>query len=46
MQESNDIGTTFLRAQMLAEPGRTRSLDVLEQYADLAVDLANQVPGQ
>ena len=46
VQESNDIGTTFLRAQMLAEPGRTRSLDVLEQYADLAVDLANQVPGQ
>jgi hypothetical protein len=44
VQESNDIGTTFLRAQMLAEPGRTGSLDLLERYADLAVDLANQVP--
>jgi hypothetical protein len=44
VQESNDIGTTFLRAQMLPEPSRTRSLDLLERYADLAVDLANQVP--
>jgi hypothetical protein len=44
VQESNDIGTTFLRAQMLAEPSRTSSLDLLRRYADLAVDLANQVP--
>jgi hypothetical protein len=44
VQEANDIGTTFLRAQMLAEPTRTNSLDLLTHYADLAVDLANQVP--
>jgi hypothetical protein len=44
VQESNDIGTTFLRAQMLAEPDRTESLDLLKRYADVAVDLANQVP--
>jgi hypothetical protein len=44
VQEANDIGTTFLRAQMLAEPSRTTSLDLLRQYADIAVDLANQVP--
>ena len=44
VQESNDIGTTFLRAQLLAEPSRTSSLDLLRQYADLAVDLADQVP--
>ena len=44
MQESNDIGTTYLRAQLLAEPSRTSSLDLLTRYADLAVDLANQVP--
>jgi hypothetical protein len=44
VQESNDIGTTFLRAQMLAEPSRKDSLDLLRGYADLAVDLANQVP--
>jgi len=45
VQESNDIGTTFLRAQMLSEPSRTDSLELLRGYADLAVDLANQVPG-
>ena len=44
VQEANDIGTTFLRAQLLAEPSRTSSLDLLAQYADLAVDLADQVP--
>ena len=44
VQEANVIGTTFLRAQMLAEPGRTSSLDLLRQYIDIAVDLANQVP--
>ena len=44
VQEANDIGTTFLRAQMLAEPTRTDSLELLTQYADLAVDLANRVP--
>ena len=44
VQESNDIGTTFLRAQMLAEPTRTDSLDLLKRYGDVAVDLADQVP--
>ena len=44
VQEANDIGTTFLRAQMLAEPSRTTSLELLRQYADVAVDLADQVP--
>ena len=44
VQEANDIGTTFLRAQMLAEPTRTNSLTLLTHYADLAVDLADQVP--
>jgi hypothetical protein len=44
VQEANDIGTTFLRAQMLDGAGRTTSLDLLRQYGDLAVRLANQVP--
>ena len=44
VQESNDIGTTFLRAQMLAEPTRTTSLELLKTYADAAIDLADQVP--
>jgi hypothetical protein len=44
VQEANDIGTTFLRAQMLAEPSRRTSIELLRQYADVAVDLADQVP--
>jgi hypothetical protein len=44
LQEANAIGTTFLRAQMLAEPVRAESLQLLEQYADAAIDLADQVP--
>jgi hypothetical protein len=44
VQEANAIGTTYLRAQMLAEPVRTRSLDLLRRYGDLAVDLADHVP--
>jgi hypothetical protein len=44
VQEANDIGTTFLRAQMLAEPSRTTSLQLLRQYAAVAVDLADRVP--
>ena len=44
VHEANDIGTTFLRAQLLAEPSRTMSLNLLRQYADRAVDMADQVP--
>lgn len=44
VQEANDIGTTYLRAQLLAEPSRSASLELLKQYADAAVDLADQVP--
>jgi hypothetical protein len=44
VQEANDIGTTYLRAQMLAEPTRTSSLGLLSQYADVAVDMADRVP--
>jgi len=42
--ESNAIGTTYLRAQLLAEPERTTSLSLLEMYGDETVDLAQQVP--
>ncbi len=44
VQEANDIGTTYLRAQLLAEPSRSASLELLREYADAAVDLADQVP--
>ena len=42
--EANAIGTTYLRAQMLAEPERSRSLQLLRQYADRAIAVTNQVP--
>lgn len=43
--EANAIGTTYLRAQLLAEPARTRSLALLREYTDLAIRLAYDVPG-
>jgi hypothetical protein len=44
VQESNDIGTTYLRAQLLVEPERSESLDLLKEYADAAVAMADAVP--
>lgn len=44
VQEANDIGTTYLRAQLLAEPERDRSLELLRDYADAAIALADVVP--
>ncbi len=43
--EANAIGTTYLRAQMLEEPVRTRSLDLLEHYTEMAVNVTDNVPG-
>ncbi len=34
IDEANAIGTTYLRAQTLAEPMRTRSLELLKLYTD------------
>jgi hypothetical protein len=42
--DANAIGTTYLRAQLLAEPGRTTSLALLRRYADLADRLSKEVP--
>jgi hypothetical protein len=42
--ESNAIGTTYLRAQTLAEPQRTASLALLKSYADVSIRLAHTVP--
>lgn len=44
VQEANDIGTAYLRAQMLPEPQATASLRGLEAYTDAAIVMANQVP--
>jgi hypothetical protein len=43
--ESNAIGTTYLRAQLLAEPVRSRSLALLREYTDLAIRFSDDVPG-
>ncbi len=43
--DANAIGTTYLRAQTLREPMRTRSLELLVQYTDTSIALSNSVPG-
>ena len=45
VQEANDIGTTYLRAQLLPEPQRSESLELLREYGDAAVVMAELVPG-
>lgn len=42
--EANTIGTTYLRAQTLAEPLRKRSLDLLVRYTDASIRLSDSVP--
>jgi hypothetical protein len=43
--EANAIGTTYLRAQTLPEPMRTRSMDLLVRYTRTAIRLSDHVPG-
>jgi hypothetical protein len=43
--EANTIGTTYLRAQTLAEPVRTESLDLLRRYTQVSISLSDAVPG-
>ena len=45
VEEANAIGTTYLRAQTLQEPVRSRSLALLVRYTDRAVRLSDTVPG-
>ena len=44
VDEANTIGTTYLRAQTLDEPMRTRSLALLRQYTDARITLSDSVP--
>jgi hypothetical protein len=44
VSDANAIGTTYLRAQLLREPVRTRSLVLLREYTDLALRVSGQVP--
>ena len=43
--EANAIGTAYLRAETLAEPVRSGSLDLFPRYTDLAIRLSSEVPG-
>jgi hypothetical protein len=43
--EATAIGTTYLRGQTLAEPMRTRSLALLEDYTELGIRISGAVPG-
>jgi hypothetical protein len=42
--EANAIGTTYLRAQTLAEPMRTESLELLRRYGVARIALSESVP--
>lgn len=44
VEDANRIGTTYLRAQMLAEPERSQSLDLLRRYTDTSIRLSESVP--
>jgi hypothetical protein len=45
VDESNAIGTAYLRAQTLGEPVRTESLALLQRFADISIRLTGTVPG-
>ena len=44
VDDANTIGTTYLRAQTLAEPARSRSLQLLRHYTDASLALSHAVP--
>jgi hypothetical protein len=44
VDDANTIGTTYLRAQTLAEPVRSRSIQLLRQYVDASLALSHAVP--
>ena len=44
VEEANAIGTTYLRAQLLAEPERTTSMELLREYTDAAIAMNESPP--
>ena len=44
VDDANAIGTTYLRAQTLREPMRTRSLKLLVRYTDTSIRLSRTIP--
>ena len=45
VDEANAIGTTYLRAQTIAEPQRSQSLLLLRRFADTSLRISATVPG-
>jgi hypothetical protein len=45
VNQANAIGTTYLRAQLLAEPVRSPSLALLVSYTNVSIRIADNVPG-
>jgi hypothetical protein len=45
VDDANAIGTAYLRAQLLQEPERSRSLPLFVAYTDASIDLSGAVPG-
>ena len=45
VNEANTIGTTYLRAQTIAEPQRTQSLVLLRNFSDTSIDISRTVLG-
>jgi hypothetical protein len=45
VEDANTIGTTYLRAQTLAEPERSQSMELLVKYTDVELQLTDEVPG-
>jgi hypothetical protein len=44
VDEANAIGTSYLRAQLIGEPARTRSLALMREYTDRALQISREVP--
>jgi hypothetical protein len=44
VDEANAIGTTFLRAQTLSEPQRSKSIVLLDRYIDSTIRLSEVIP--
>lgn len=45
VDEANAIGTTYLRAETIAEPQRSQSLALLRRYTDTSLIVSHTVPG-
>lgn len=45
VEEANAIGTSYLRAQLIGEPARSKSLVLFPTYTDLAIRISKEVPG-